>query len=76
MTMGRSSGQKNDKERSEHFGDHDFKGLGTIMCKACGEPTRDHQGFGPCPKLGLSPGERMVGISMQAAVQLKKGRTN
>lgn len=41
------------KQRPDNYGDNDFRGRGRIMCKVCGEPLRDHDRIGPCPKAGV-----------------------
>ena len=40
------------KERSEHYGDHNFKGRGIIRCASCGGKLRDHP-MRPCENLGV-----------------------
>jgi hypothetical protein len=49
FVMSRRSEGRPDRhsERSETYGDHDFKGLGITLCHNCGEPTRDHP-LEPC----------------------------
>jgi hypothetical protein len=49
--MTTSTSTRRRKERNEHFGDPDFRGLGNILCGICGEPTASHDYIGPCRTL-------------------------
>jgi hypothetical protein len=38
---------------NEGIGNNSYKGNGTSLCGACGEPLRDHRIARPCPEMGV-----------------------
>jgi len=56
--------------------EQESRGLGKALCHVCGEPCRDHENIGPCPKLGVALLRGTFPAQQTERTAYRQGRTN